>query len=1055
MKQKLTFLFVSCLFFVSFSFAQEITVQGTVSDASTGELPGVNIQVKGTKKGTTTGFDGKYSIKTSKGSVLVFSYIGYKTKEVTVTSNTINVTMVEDADLLDEIVVTSFGIKKKEKSLGYAVQKVKAADLNLAGNTNALEALQGQVAGVQITRTSGSAGGGVDILIRGISSVNPGRSNQPLIVVDGIALNNDTFAGNTQPSAGSNASGSSEQFGFSNRAGDINPDDIESYSVLKGAAATALYGIRASNGAIIITTKKGKLGKAKISIGASTTLRQVTKTPALQTTFREGHRTTRRPGVTIDPTNTFDGYNRFSWAFYSWGVPFTDDEFVQFDGTITDLRNDAFHSPYELFKTGVNTQFNFNISGASDKLNYYFSAGKSSDEGILPNTYYDKINLKFRGGLQISDKFNVNTSIIYTKSGGARGNGGDKSIFSSMSYWSATFPINDYLNSDGTQKNYTPGWIDNPRYFAETSNLKDNVNRWVANATLNWSPKEWLNISYSAQIDNYSDIRNRFVPADLDVGTQVGGFIINENINFTGLESNLLATITKDFSEDFKATVLIGNQISDISTNYSNIRGEGLNIPGLNDLSNITNIFAGLSKSHSRSMGIFSEVRLAYQDKLFLSVTGRNDWLSVLPAKNRSFFYPSVSMSYLFHELIDQDANILSFGKFRTSWAQVGKGPNFGQIGQFFINDGVFPFDGTGGYRASTRAGDPDLIPERSSSYEIGTDLRFLNNRFRLDYSYYKTKNTDQIFPVSTAQSSGISSYIRNAGDYETWGHELLLSADIIKKENFKWTAIINWSTNGGKVTAIPEDLDEIIFFEDRITAKAKVGDALGTLYGWVFQTTPDGQRYVGADGKWIVTGSDNSGFYYTGTNEMVKVGNAFPDYIATINNNFSWKNFDFNFMIEYKKGGDLYDRGFRNALRNGNLKETEFRDQERVLQGVMDDGNGGFTANTTSLLITADSYYRDFDNYNTASEVLLQDGSWLKLRTIGLTYKFNSGLINKLGISRASLNASAHNILLWTPFKGFDPEGNQFSAGSNIYGFTGLTVPLSESYSFGLKLDF
>lgn len=1052
MRKKIKILFL-VLFTTSIAFSQT-TVSGNVKDNDGSPLPGVNIQVKDSNNGTSTDFDGNYQISANQGDVLVFSFLGFHSQEVTVSSSTQDVTLEEDANQLDEVVVTAFGIKKKEKALGYSVQKVDVKDLNLSGQTNALEALQGQIAGVQINRTSGSAGGGVDILIRGISSVNPGRSNQPLIIVDGVALNNDTFSGDVLPSSGSNATGSSEQFAFSNRAGDINPDDVESYSVLKGAAATALYGIRASNGAIIITTKKGKQGKAKVSITSSTTFRDVKKTPQLQKKYREGHRTSTRPGA-VSNSNEDDGYDDYGFAFYSWGVPFTDDSFTQSGGEVVDLTNDRFYSPYDLFSTGINTQINMNISGASEKLNYFFSVGKSNDEGILPNTSYDKINFRFNGGLQITDNLDISSSVSYSKSGGARGNGGDKSIYSSLSYWSSTYDITDYQNADGTQRNYSKGIIDNPYYFAKTSNLKDNVNRWVANMKANWAPKEWLNISYSAQVDNYSDIRNRFVAPDLDVGTQVGGFIVNENVNFIGLESNFLVTFTKDFSEDFTTSLLVGHQISDIKTDYSNIRGETLNVPGINDLSNTLNIFARKSISQSRSVGVFGDLRLEYKDMLFLSFTGRNDWLSVMPADNRSFFYPSASMSFLFDDLIDEDNSILSFGKFRTSWAQVGKGPNFGQIGQFFINEPNFPFNGSGGYRASTREGDPLLVPEKSNSFEIGTDLRFLDNRFRLDYSYYKTKVSDQIFPVGTAQSSGISSYVRNAGDYETWGHELLLSADIIKKEDFKWEATVNWSTNGGEVTSIPDDLDEIVFFSDRITAKAKVGDALGTLYGWVFQTAPDGQRYVGSDGKWIITGSENSGFYYTGGNEMVKVGNAFPDYIASMNNAFTWKNIGFNFLIEYKKGGDLYDRGFRNALRNGNLRETEFRDQERVLAGVMDDGSGGFTPNTIPLMITANGYYRDFNNYNSASEVLLQDGSWLKLRSIGMTYNFEGKLLEKIGMSGASINASAHNIILWTPFKGFDPEGNQFSAGSNIYGFTGLTTPLTESYSLGLKLEF
>ncbi len=1031
------------------------TITGTVTDSSGQPLPGVTIVVQGTANGTTTDFDGNYSISASSGQVLRFSYLGMLTQDITLGSQTrLNVVMEEDSTQLDEVVVTAFGVEKKEKSLGYSVQKVDAEELNLAGNVNPLETLSGRVAGVQINRTSGSAGGGVDILIRGVTSVNPGRDNQPLIIVDGIALNNDTFTGNVLPSAGSNATGSNEQFAFSNRAGDINPEDIESFNVLKGAAATSLYGIRASNGAIVITTKKGRQGRTRIGVSASTSFREVKKTPELQTIYREGHRTTKIPAV--DDPNSPDGYTRYAgFSFYAWGVPYTDDSFTLDDDTVVDLSNDKFHSPYNLFRTGVNTQVNFNISGASDKFDYYFSAGKSSDEGILPNTYYDKLNFRLKGGYKVNDKFRINSSIAYTNSGGARGVGGDKSVYSSLSYWAATFDINDYLLPDGSEKNYSNGIIDNPRYLAEKSNLKDDVNRWVGNVTFNWTPANWANITYSAQVDNYSDLRNRFVPADVDVGSQVGGFIVNENINFLGLESNFLATFTKDFSDDFRASMTLGHQLSDIKTDYSFIRGEGLNVPGINEISNTLNLFGNTTVTQLRNMGVFGDLRFEYKDVLFLTLTGRNDWISVMPPQNRSFFYPSASLSYLFNDVIDPDGDFLTFGKLRGSWAQVGKGPNFGQIGQYFINDSDFPFSGAGGFRASTQFGDPDLIPERNNTFEIGTDLRFLKNRLRLDYSYYKSKVSDQIFPVGAAYSSGLSSVVRNAGDFETWGHELLLSYKIFNNQDFSWEAIANFFTNGSKVTAIPNDLDEIVFFDDWITAKAKVGDELGTLYGWVFQTAPDGQRYVGPEGKWVVTGSENSGFYTEGDNQKVVVGNAFPDYVLTLSNYFKYKNFGLNFLVEYKAGGDLYDRGRRNGIRNGNLKLTEFRDETRVLEGVMDDGNGGFVPNTQELLVTANGFYRDANNYNAASEVLLQDGSWVKLRTIGLSYDLPKKLLSRIGMTRAAINANANNIILWTPFDGFDPEGNQFSAGSNIYGFTGLTTPLTQSYSFGLTFEF
>ena len=1043
MKKKITFSFL-VFFATSFTLllAQSITVSGTVSDVSGTPIPSVNIQVKGTNSGTSTDFDGNYQVSANQGAILIFSYVGYKTQEITVSNTTLNVTLEEDSSQLDEVVITAFGIAKKEKSLGYSVTQVKTEDLDLSGQVNAVQSLQGRVAGLQINRTSGSAGGGVDILIRGVTSVNPDRNNQPLIIVDGIALNNDTFSGSVLPSAGSNSPSSTEQFSFSNRASDINPDDVESYNVLKGAAATALYGVRASNGAIIITTKKGKQGKPKISLTASTSIREVNKTPNLQETYREGFSGAPR---TLYTPETETGFTRLGGtSFYSWGPRFTEDSFTLTDGTIVDLSDDKFHNPYDLFRTGVNTQVNFSISGANEKIDYFFSMGNSKDEGVLPNSSYDRTNFRLKSGFQLSDNFKVNTSIAYTKSGGSRANSGDKSVMSSLSYWAGTFPINDYQNANGTQRNYSFGIIDNPRYFVEKSNLSDDVNRWVGNATFNWTPKDWINITYAAQVDNYSDQRNRFVPPDLDVGTQVGGFIVNQNINFTALESNLLVAMTKDWNEDFKTTLTLGHQVSDSKRNYTEVRGETLNVPGINELGNTINAFNNNSIVQLRNVGVFGELKMDYLDKLFLTITGRNDWLSTLPQDNRSFFYPSVSLAYNIKDLFG-DQDILSFGKLRGSWAEVGKGPNFGQVGRYFVVDGDFPFGGAGGYRTSTLLGDLDIKPEKNQSFEIGADLRFFQNRFRIDYAYYKTRVKDQIFGVGTAFSSGISTIVRNAGDFETFGHELLLSGDIIKKEDFSWELFINWSTSEGKVLEIPDDIESIIFVNSGfagVTSEIRAGDEMGSLYGWKWRYE-NGERYIDANGKPEVD--------FT---ERQKVGNAFPDFISSIGSNLKWKNLGFNFLLEWKKGGDLYDAGRRNSIRNGILTLTEFRDVDTVLDGVMDDGNGGFTTNTTSAFIDQ-NYYRSSTDFNRASEILVQDASWVKLRNIGVTYTINADFIKKLHVEKLTLSASAQNILLWTPFDGFDPEGNQYSAGSNVYGFTGLNVPVSQSYSFGINIGF
>ncbi len=1036
------FLTIVALFSCVTAFGQ--TISGTVSDTSGTPLPGVTIVVAGTNIGATTDFDGNYTINASSGQVLRYSYLGMKPKEVTVGSaTTINVVLEEDSTLLDEVVVTAFGVEQKQKSLGYSVTKVNTEDLNLVGQANPIESLQGRVAGVQINRSSGTSGGGVDILIRGVTSINPNRSNQPLIIVDGLALNNDTFAGEVRPSAGSNSPSSSEQFAFSNRAMDLNPEDIESFNVLKGAAATALYGVRASNGAIVITTKKGKQGKAKINITASTTFRDVKTTPPLQTTYREGFN--GAPRTLYDPDSD-TGFNRVQNAtsFYSWGPEYALDSYDLGDGNIVDLSNDRFYSPYDIFRTGFNSQLNLNLSGAGERLNYYFSVGNNSEQGILPNTDYKKTNFRLKAGYKVTDNFNIDGSVAFTNSGGRRANGGDKSVMSALSYYSGTFPINDYRNPDGSERDYSFGIIDNPRYLMETSNLEDDVNRWIGNTTLTWSPKDWMTITYAAQIDNYSDARNRYVGPDLDGGSQVGGFVLEQNINFTGLESNFLVAMNKAWSEDFTTDLTLGHQLSDTKRTYLEARGEGLNVPGVNEIGNTTNFFITKNIIQNRTVGVFGELKFGYKDKLFLSLTGRNDWISTLPKENRSFFYPSVSLAYDVSDLFG-DNNLFSFGKLRASWAEVGKGPGFGDVGQYFVVDGDFPFGGVGGYRRSTLLGDVNIKPERNQSTELGADLRFLDNRIRVDYAYYNTRVKDQIFTVGTAYSSGLSGITRNAGDYKVFGHELLVSADVIRNEDLRWELILNWSTSEGEVLEIPDDIEAIIFADSGfagVTSEVRAGDKMGNLYGYKWRYE-NGERYIGPDGYPSIN-----------LDERVIVGNAFPDFIASIGSNLKYKGVGLNFLLEWKKGGDLYDAGQRNSIRNGILASTLQRDVNVVLDGVMDDGNGGFIPNTTEALIDQ-NYYRNSSVYNRASEVLVQDASWLKIRNISLSYDFPTSLIKNFSLDKVSVSANANNILLWTPFDGYDPEGNQYSAGSNVYGFTGLNIPLAESFSLGLNIAF
>ena len=1014
-------------------YSQNTTVKGKVTDAQGLPLPGANVTLKGSKSTVATDMDGNYQIQASKGASLIFSFLGFTNQELKVSGAIVNASLKEDSNnKLDEVVVTAMGIKNKTKSLGYANQTIKAADIERPGQLNALQALQGSISGVTISKTSGEAGGGVDILIRGVSSLSTGSNNQPLIVIDGNPVNNSTISGNVLSSANNSSPGSNEQFGFSNRSIDINPNDIESYTVLKGAGATALYGILAGNGVIIITTKKGKEGKTKVNISSSVTMSEVNKYPELQSQWREGSGLT--PRVLSMAANTPSGisfYPGFTSGFQTNGPAYssTDDATIKFR-----------HFYKDFFKTGINTTNNISLSGGTEKMNYYVSASTSKDEGIVPNTAYARKTLKFNGGYQLADNLKLGTSVSYANSGGMRANTGDKSIMSSLSYWSPSIDINDYQTATGGEKDWTSGTIDQPVYFAKTSNLEDNVDRWIASADLNWQAKSWLNITYRGSVDNYSETRNRYAGADLDPGSPVNGFIVNEKINFKGLNSDLLISATKKFG-DFNTSAMIGNQIFETNSDYGLTRGEGLLLPKFNNIANTINKYAVQTNEVVRTVGYFTELKADYKERIFIAATGRRDYASTLPTANRAFNYFSSNLAFVFHDLIDKEGSILSFGKLRGSWAQVGKIPPFG-TGRYSYPD--TPFNGVGGVSIGTVDVDPNIKAEIVTTTEIGTDLRFFHDRIRLEYTYFDRKSDGQILKVTLPQSTSLTGTWTNSGSLKTTGHELTLAADIIKTKDVKWTAIANFTAYETEVLALPFDNIDFAYNGGAdIYSRIKVGDAAGSLYGRTW-TYVNGQRLIGTNGLPVIAKDGNGAVLYT------KVGNAFPDYVLTLNNNFKYKNWDLAFLFEYKKGGEGFDPAERNGIRNGILKMTEDRNHTQVLEGVKADG----TANDIPVTIDGNSYYRN-TIINQASEILIQDTSWLKLRNVSLTYNLSTEIASKLKLSNASLSVSGNNFLLWTPFRGFDPEGQQFGSGSNVYGFSGLNIPLTQSYSLGLNIGF
>ncbi len=1025
--------YITIILIVSSLITYGQTITGKVTDNFGTSLPGVSIVVQGKNIGAITDFEGNYSITTVEGEILIFTFIGLKTQKVTVgKGQVINVTMQDDVSQLDEVVVTALGIEQEKRSIGYALQNIKSEELIRGGNQDVLSSIQGKIAGVNINSTSGAAGAGSNIVIRGITSLDPTSNNQPLFIIDGIPVSNDAPTGSLLPSTGSNSPASSEQFSFTNRAQDIDPNDIANISILKGPAATALYGLRAANGVVIITTKRGQQGGVKFNFRSTFGLSRVNKVPEVQKKWREG-----RGGqiVSVPNDNAPTGYDYLdgrSFGFWTLGPEYASGEPI-------------FDNFQDLFRNAFTSNVSFNTSGGSEIFKYYGSVSRADDDGIVPNTNFSRTNLKFSGTIAVGEKFTIEPSISYIISEGRLPNGGDKSIMSSLSFWTPTFDVNDYLLPNGTERDYSNGIIDNPRYFAEVSYLDSRNDRVLANSKFKYQINDWAKVEYQIGVDNYHDNRERFVPPDVDVGTATNGFIVREAINYNELTSNFYLTFSKEINENLKGSFLIGNQISDIEQRRLTLRAEGLNPLNLPAFEEADNFFDNRRESQRRIVGLFGDLRMEYKNTLFLNITGRNDWSSTLPKENRSFFYPSVNLSYVLSQTLeDIDAlpDFLSFAKLRTSYAQVGKDAPPASIGVFYDQPLNFPFGIIEGSSQLLAGGSENLKPERTTGIEFGGEFKFFNNRFGIDFTYYEERSKNQIVNIPVAQSSGFDTFLINAGEIKNVGYEVLLNLSPVKTKNLSWDIILNWSKVEGEVLSLPDQLDEIIFADSGfpgVISKVVVGGSPGDLFGYTYNYDDNGNLIIADDG-----------FPRINTTERVKVGNAFPDWLGSINSTIRWKDLSFSFLLERKQGGDLYDSGRRNGIRNGILQITEPREVEVVFDGVLENG----TLNTTPVLID-ENYYRSSSIYNRASEVLVQDASWWRLRNVTLSYNLPSKMLSKTPIEGMSFSFTGNNLWLDTPFRGYDPEGSQFSAGTNAYGFTGLNIPSTKSYLVGINVNF
>ncbi len=1066
MKTKINgFLTLLLVFMVQISFAQEKTVTGTISDAN-GPLPGVTVLIKGTKVGTQSDFDGNYSIKAKVGDVLQFSFLGMATIDKTVgVSNVIDVTMKESSESLDEVVIIAVGMSRKEKELGYNVQSVKADDINTRPNADIVNSLAGATSGVQIVSSAGDAGASTYITIRGSASIT--GNNQPLFIVNGMPI-----------ISGGGSSGT-DGVNTSSRTIDINPDDIASLSVLKGGAATALYGVRAANGAIIITTKSGKIGKSKIEFHTSYSIEKVSQLPPMQNKFAQGNN-----GAWIG------GFQR------SWGPKISD---LEYDGD-TSYKWDPFgrlvpkgtgngnparaYNPFDFFQSGSTSTNSLSISNGSEKGSFFFSLSNLEQQGIIPNNKFGRTTLRLSANTKVSDNITFGANLAYTNSRAVQIQKGSN-VSGIMLGLLRTPPTFDnsagYEFSDGSQRNYrNGGGYDNPYWVANNIKFDEDINRFTGNITFNIKFSDLFSIGYNGGVDWY----NRRYIDQYKIGSRGNptGYL-GEYMAYSGIfNSDLLLNFKKDFSDDFSAKLTIGNNAYQTFTKTLYGDATGLEIPDFYQLNNSSTNTTSSTESQYRTIAVYADLQLSYKNMLFLGFTGRNDWSTTMPANNDSAFYPSVSLGFVFTEFEGLKNNsVLTFGKLRASAARTANiaGP-YNTSNYFYAastadgwTDGVqFPYQGNTGFSVGTGLGNPDLKHETQDSWEVGTDLRFFSNRIGIDFTYFNNKNSNLLMSVPIAPSSGFDSVFLNAASMESKGIEFTFKATPIKTENFKWDLVTNFTKLTNIVTKLANGVDNVFLGGFTVPqVRAVVGQEYRSIFGFDWYRDSNGKVLINDD----PTDSYRDGYPMPDNRKMVPIGNFNPDWTANITNTFTYKNFTLSALIDIKKGGMMYNGTAFAMNYMGTSKRTENREVYYTPQGTIDfnltpaenivvmdgvygyiDANGepvssGIT-NVTPVVQDENWFEGNGSNFGGGpSSAAMEPADWVRLRNITLTYDLPK--ISEV-IQSVQIYFTGKNLWVSTPYTGVDPETN-LSGASNSQGMDYFNNPGTKSYLLGVKMTF
>ncbi len=1030
MRKKLFFFIVFFMAAVQV-MAQQMTITGKVTSAEDAlPIQGVTIKIKGTQNAVQTNVKGIYSIKANEGSVLQFIFLGSALEERTVGSSTvINVVLKQDDKMLNEVVVTALGQEASKRSLGTSQQQVKGADIAGTQRENFLNSLQGRVAGVEVTSSSGVPGASASINIRGVSSIS--GSNQPLFVVDGLPIDNKTL--NTSAFYSDNSSNTAffnRTMDFTNRASDINPEDIESLVVLKGAEAAALYGIDAANGVIVITTKRGKARqKGTIDYGNSFRIESINKLPEVQKVYGIGTQ-----GVT------------FGEELFYFGPPYPSE---------TTLYNNI----TGFFQTAVTQNHNIAISNGGENMGNRVSASYTDQNGVVPNSDYKRFTLNGSTNGKVNKWLNVNLSIIYSNVKNSQPFKGSGGPLIGLLLWPQTDDAKNYLTNSGSRRRVTTSnsEIENPYFNVNKNKINSTNNRIISNLEFILAPVTWLNLKTNIGIDVYANKTLIVSHPESSKGSSRQGIMDIANDNTRNLNiQNLLNLTQQKLIGGLSINAMFGNSIQDLKSSIDAQYGESFLDPDFISINNTTTTLrnAKSSISQRRLFSLFGRTTLNYNDYLYVTVTGRNDWTSTIPIGANSFFYPAVSGSFIFTDVPAFKKvleKIFTYGKLRAAYANVGKDTK----PYSYVPSLESKTTTGGGYGYGFTGPNLGLKPEFTRSYELGAEAAFFNNRFGVDITVYRKETSDQIVnDIRGSYATGYVLFNLNGAKTKNQGLEITLKGTPIKTKNFSWDITTNFDRAKGTVLSLPNELPESYVSDTFLYGRIRNGNTPGystrSLTGQFYLRNNNGDILIDP-----VSGLPiRSGLYEQGYG---KGYDRQPDFSIGISNTFVYKSFSLSFLLDMRKGGDIFNATQNYLTQKGLSMMTLDRMKPRIVTGILRDGKEN-SANPTINNIAVTPYYQT-DYYSSMSEELFieKNINWVRLKDITLQYNLPADLLKKQNfIKKASVFVTATDLFLITNYSGLDPIVNGNSAavgGSGGQGIDFGNFPIPKGLNFGVKI--